>query len=59
MYRLRRDHGDDRSSAPVRSPRDPLPAAAIASSRAFRPGSTGRSNRRVMKRRIDVVSYGV
>jgi hypothetical protein len=45
-----------KSSAPVRSPSFGSPAFAIAASRTFNPANSGRSNRRVMKRRIEVVS---
>ncbi len=45
-----------KSSALVRSPSLPLPASRMALSRAVSPASVGRSKRRVMKRRIEVVS---
>jgi len=47
------------ASARVRSPIGLVPLAFIAASRAAMPGNIGRSKRLVMKRRMDVVSYGV
>ena len=54
--RRRRRSGALKVSALVRSPIGFWPRAVMASSRAFRPSSVGRSNRRVARRRIEPVS---